>query len=62
MTIKVLYKDHGITGKEVYKEEEFGSWDENGSYTVLYDSYSLDSAKLILPTKSVLRIEIVKSE
>lgn len=46
--------------KEKLERKRFGSWNEEGSYTLLYDAYSLDSLSLIIPTINVVSIEVVK--
>lgn len=58
--IKALYKEYDADGDESYTERQFGSWQEEGSYTIFYSSYALDTAELIIPTRYVKWIELIK--
>lgn len=42
--------------------ETFKSWDENGSYTLLYNDVSQDSLRLMIPTQNVLSLRVVTEE
>lgn len=59
--LAVMYKTLDYLSEEVKLERKnFSAWDEQGSYTLLYDDISLDSVKLIIPTVNVISIEVVK--
>lgn len=42
--------------------ETFKSWDENGSFTLLYSDVSQDSLRLMIPTQNILSLRIVTEE
>lgn len=42
--------------------EKFKSWDENGSYTLLYNDVSQDSLRLMIPTQNILSLRVVTEE
>ena len=42
--------------------ETFKSWDENGSFTLLYSDVSQDSLRLMIPTQNVLSLRVVTEE
>lgn len=42
--------------------EKFKSWDESGSFTLLYNDVSHDSLRLMIPTQNVLSMRVVTEE
>lgn len=42
--------------------ETFKSWDENGSYTLLYSDVSQDSLRLMIPTQNILSLRVIRPE
>lgn len=42
--------------------EKFKSWDESGSFTLLYNDVSQDSLRLMIPTKNILSLRIATEE
>lgn len=59
--VKVKYKELLSNGIEAAMTKTFRAWDENGSYTVFYDDYSLDSVVFLVPTSNIITIELVRS-
>lgn len=42
--------------------ESFKSWDESGSFTLLYNDVSQDSLRLMIPTQNILSLRVVTEE
>lgn len=42
--------------------EKFKSWDESGSFTLLYNDVSHDSLRLMIPTQNILSLRVVTEE
>lgn len=42
--------------------EKFKSWDESGSFTLLYNDVSQDSLRLMIPTQNILSLRIIRPE
>ena len=42
--------------------ESFKSWDQSGSFTLLYNDVSQDSLRLMIPTQNVLSLRVVTEE
>lgn len=42
--------------------EKFKSWDESGSFTLLYNDVSHDSLRLMIPTQNILSLRIIRPE
>ena len=55
MPVLVKYKD-----EDTYQTREFGSWDEEGNYTLLYKGVSLDGLSMLVPTANIVSITILK--
>lgn len=42
--------------------ESFKSWDESGSFTLLYNDVSQDSLRLMIPTQNILSLRVIRPE
>ena len=51
-----------LNAKGVPGTERFKSWDESGSFTLLYNDVSKDSLRLMIPTQNILSLRIIRPE
>ena len=59
-TVIVHYKEVLPNGEEIISKNSYKAWKEEGSYTVFYDDYHLESAVFLIPTRLVISIELLR--